>query len=304
MNSDGITEFLAVARAGTFTGAAQSLGVSIPHVSRQVARLEERLGAKLFHRSTRSVHLTQSGETLRTHAEKISDDLDTALSEVSNTQLELQGRLRVASLSGSFADQVVGPAMVKLAAEHTKLEIEVDFNARKVDILREGYDFAIRSGPMESSGLISRPLSNRTLVAAASKEYLDKYGEPKHPNDLKDHSCIRTNANIWRFNSNGRVLNIPMKSRLKFNAGPAILDACGRGLGIAYMASAGYENTFSSGRLIPILKNFWHTEKSVHIIRTDRQFTPRSVQMAIARLEEAAKMSEVEEARKIEAMLK
>ncbi len=154
MNSDGITEFLAVARAGTFTGAAQSLGVSIPHVSRQVARLEERLGAKLFHRSTRSVHLTQSGETLRTHAEKISDDLDTALSEVSNTQLELQGRLRVASLSGSFADQVVGPAMVKLAAEHTKLEIEVDFNARKVDILREGYDFAIRSGPMESSGLI------------------------------------------------------------------------------------------------------------------------------------------------------
>jgi DNA-binding transcriptional LysR family regulator len=80
MNSDGITEFLAVARAGTFTGAAQALGVSIPHVSRQVARLEERLGSKLFQRHTRSVRLSTSGETLRASAEKISDDLESALS--------------------------------------------------------------------------------------------------------------------------------------------------------------------------------------------------------------------------------
>ena len=300
MNANGITEFLAVARAGTFTGAAQGLGVSVPHVSRQVARLEQRLGVKLFQRNTRSVFLTPSGETLRSNAEKISDDLEAALLEVSNTHQKLEGRLRIASLSGSFADQVVGPAMVELAAEHPALEIEVDFNARKVDILREGYDLAIRSGQMESSGLISRPLSNRTLAAAASKEYIEQHGEPQHPRELADHSCIRTNAQIWRFIDEGKILNIPIKSRLHFNAGPAILDACAKGLGIAYMASAGYEDTLLNGSLTPILKKFWRTERSVHIVRVDRQFTPRCVQMAISRLEEVAKKVETKEATKLQ----
>ncbi len=299
MNFDGLTEFLAVVRAGSFTGAAKILGVSVPHVSRQVARLEARLGTKLFQRNTRSVHLTQSGETLSKSSGKIADDLEAALSEVSSAQRNLDGRLRIAALSGSFADQVVGPAMNEMAAQHPDVEIVIDFNARQVDILREGYDFAIRAGPMQSSGLIARPLSSRTRVAAASPEYLAKNGEPLHPTELKDHQCILTHSNAWRFAENGKPLDVTVAGRLGLNSGPAILDACARGLGVAYMAVGGFGNTLSNGALTPILYDFWHTDRSIHIVRPDRRFTPRRVDVAMAFLETFAKRIEALETQEI-----
>ncbi len=302
MNTDGIAEFLAVARAGTFTGAAQILNVSIPHVSRQVSRLEERLGACLFKRSTRLVPLTPAGERLRVSAERISDDLEVALSDVSKATQELQGRLRIASMSGTFADQVVGPALVALAQEHPELSIEIDFNARKVDILREGYDLAIRSGVMEDSGLIAKRLASRVMVAAASKDYIAKHGMPEHPNDLAKHECITTNTKEWLFVENGRCIKLPIKSRLHFNSGPAVLEACENGLGIAYMASAGYEKAFSQKHLVPILYDYWHKEQPIYAVRADRQFTPQSVRFAIQKLEEVAKHVEREELAQIEKM--
>jgi DNA-binding transcriptional LysR family regulator len=292
MNSDGLTEFLAVAHAGSFTRAANVLGVSVPHVSRQVARLEERLDTKLFQRNTRSVHLTPSGETLRKSSERIADDLEAALSEVSSAQRNLEGRLRIASLSGSFADQVVGPAMNEMAALHPSVEIVIDFNARQVDILSEGYDFAIRAGPMQSSGLIARPLASRTRIAAASPEYLAKNGRPLHPTQLQDHQCIRTHSDTWRFTDDGKPLDVAVTGRLSLNSGPAILDACSRGLGVAYMALGGFEASLSCGTLEPILKEFWHTDRSIHIVRPDRRFTPRRVGAAIEMLEVFARRTE------------
>jgi len=303
MNSDGLTEFLAVVRAGSFTGAAKILGVSVPHVSRQVARLEERLGIKLFQRNTRSVHLTQPGETLRKSSEKIADDLEAALSEVSSAQHNLEGRLRVASLSGSFADQVVGPAMNEMAALHPNVEIVIDFNARQVDILSEGYDFAIRAGPMRDSGLIARPLSSRTRVAAASPEYLASNGKPLHPAELKEHQCILTHSNTWRFTEKGKLLDVAVTGRLNLNSGQAILDGCSRGLGIAYMAIGGFGKTLSDGTLTPILNDFWHTDRSIHILRPDRRYTPRRVEVAISILEAFAERARVHEIQTIRALL-
>jgi DNA-binding transcriptional LysR family regulator len=295
MNSDGLTEFLAVVRARTFTSAAKSLGVSVPHVSRQIARLEGRLGTKLFHRNTRSVHLTQAGETLKKSAQQIDDDLEAALHEVSNTQRNLVGQLRIAALSGSFADQVVGPAMIEMAALYPEVEISIDFNARHVDLLREGYDFAIRAGPMQSSELIARPLSSRTRVAAASPEYLSKFDTPQRTSDLEGHQCILTHSNMWRFSDNGKPIDVAVSGRLSLNSGPAILDACTRGLGIAYMAIGGFGNTLSDGTLVPILNRYWHTDRSIHVVRPDRKFTPRKVEVAMSHLEAFAQKVEAKD---------
>ncbi len=302
MNSDGLSEFLAVSRAGTFTGAASVLNVSVAHVSRQVGRLEARLGTKLFQRSTRSVRLTTAGEQLRKSSEKISDDLERAFQEVSNTQRKLEGRLRIASMSGSFADQVVGPALNQMAAQHPGIEIEVDFNPRQVDILSEGYDFAIRAGPMQSSGLIAKPLSSRTRVAAVSPDYLKAHGVPRHPRDLKDHQCLLTNARFWRFSENKKQLDVMVHGRLSLNAGPAILDACMRDLGVAYMALAGFGDAFATGAVVPVLQNFWHRDRSIHLVRPDRRFSPRRVDVAISHLETIAKKVEAKERAELEAI--
>ena len=299
MNADGLTEFLAVTRAGSFTAAARALGVSVPHVSRQVARLEDRLGTKLFHRSTRSVHLTQSGEALRKSTERITDDLEAALCEVSSAQRNLEGTLRIASLSGSFGDQVVGPAMNEMALRYPDMDIAIDFNPRQVDILSEGYDFAIRAGQLQSSGLIARPLSNRTRVAFASREYLAQHGTPQHPSDLKHHQCILAQSKTWRFLNQGKPLDVDVSGRLSLNSGPAILDACTRGLGIAYMAVGGFEDALSNGSLTPVLQCYWHTDQAIHIVRPDRRFTPRRVEVAMDLLQTFAKQAEARDAQAI-----
>ena len=304
MNADGLTEFLAVTRAGSFTAAAKSLGVSVPHVSRQVARLEERLGTKLFHRSTRSVHLTQPGEGLRKSAERIADDLEAALCDVSSSQRNLEGSLRIASLSGSFGDQVVGPAMNEMAQLYPNVDITIDFNPRQVDILSEGYDFAIRAGQLQSSGLIARPLSNRTRVAFASQSYLENHGTPQHPSDLKHHQCILTQSRSWRFQENDKPMDVAVSGRLTLNSGPAILDACTRGLGIAYMAVGGFDTALINGSLSPILQPYWHTDQAIHVVRPDRRFTPRRVEVAIELLTTFARQAETRDARTIMAFHK
>jgi len=300
MNTDGLAEFLAVAQAGTFTAAAKTLGVSVPHVSRQVQRLEQRLGTKLFNRNTRSVRLTATGESLRNDSQTIADDVERALQNVSSANQRLQGRLRIASVSGSFADNVVAPAIVNLAEQNPDLDIEIDFNARKVDILREGYDLAVRSGPMDDSELVARPLASRTYVAVGARDYLNKRGTPEHPRDLVNHTCIQTHSSPWRFNDHGQMLKVTTTGPLRFNSSAGIIDACSRGLGIAYMVSAGYGDALKGGTLMPVLKKFWASEKSVHIVRADRKFVPRRVELAIKFLQAAAKIEEARELAQIE----
>ena len=302
MNTDGLSEFLAVAHAGSFTKAAKTMQVSVAHVSRQVARLEERLDTKLFQRNTRSIHLTAAGEVLLRHSERIADDLEAALSEVASAQRNLEGRLRIAALSGSFADQVVGPAMNELALRYPNLEIVIDFNARQVDILSEGYDFAVRAGPLQSSGLIARPLAARTKAAAASPAYLEQHPNLMHPSDLKHHQCILIHTNNWRFLDKGKPLDIAVEGRLTLNSGPAILDACEQGLGVAYMAFNAFGSSFAEGRLVPVLTPYWYADGSIHIVRPDRRFTPRRVEEAIKMLEVFAKRAEQDERRNLDAV--
>ena len=293
MNIEGIREFLAVSETGTFTGAARYLGVSIAHVSRHVAALEEKLGIQLIMRSTRSVKLTPQGEEFKQRCQLIRDELEDALQSVSSNSQRLEGRLRIASLSGSFADQLVAPALAKFAAENPLLEIEVDFSPRLVDLRREGYDFAIRSGKLEDSGLIARPLLSRTIVAAASKAYLEKHGTPNHPSELDKHNCILATGHNWTFNINGRLKRFSVKGTFQANLGIAIAKACEHGLGIAYMASKGYGNSIVNRSLIPILEPFWHRDHTVYLIYQHRRLIPRRVQVAMDFLKAATEDYEV-----------
>lgn len=296
MDANGIAEFLSVARASSFTAGARALGVSVPHASRQVARLEERLGTKLFSRSTRTVRLTIEGEVLFARCEALSDELDNALSEVAQSEAVLEGRLRVAALAGSFADIAVAPAIAELAEENANLHVEVDYNSRVVDILREGFDIAVRSGQMPDSELVATPLASRTLVAAAAPAYLAKHGLPATPADLANHDCIVTSTPHWRFSQNGRTQNVKVRHRIGVNSGRGVIEATRRGLGISYMALAGYEEAFQSGALVPILAPYWLREVSVHIVRANRKFTPLRVDRAIEKLRKYARLAEQTEA--------
>jgi len=279
-NFAGIIEFVTVAESQGFSSAAKQLGCSTSHVSRQVSKLEERLGCALFARTTRLVSLTPTGFNYYHQCKDLVTGLQQANEQVSTQQLKLNGTLRV-SAAGTFAEQYVAPVLIEFAQHHPELAIEMDFNSRKVNFVEDGIDFAIRYGKLEDSGLFARKLQIHPMMAVASKAYLQGVALPIKPNDLKQHSCIVSNNEHWLFDLNGTEENIKISGRWRSNNAHAVLQACEQGLGIAYMPQHNFLPSVKAGKLQPILEPFWRRDSHSWIVYQNRRFLPLRVRLAI-----------------------
>lgn len=280
---DGIIEFVTVAECQGFTAAARQLDLSTSHVSRQISRLEQRLGSALFARSTRSVNLTEAGQLYYQQCKELVAGLQQANEQITAEQITLSGTLRV-SAAGAFAEQFVAPALVQFAKSHPDLSIEMDFNTRMTNFIEDGIDFAIRYGRLTDSGLVARKLLDRPLIAAASPAYLAQHGTPKHPDHLKHHSCLVTNNNTWRFEDDGTPYLIRVSGRWRSNNAHAVIEACVQGLGIAYMPKSSFLNALEDGQLVPVLQPYWSRSASSWIVYQNRKFLPLRARMAINHL--------------------
>lgn len=281
MNSfDGIIEFVAVADTHGFSAAAKQLGCSTSHVSRQVARLEERLECVLFARSTRLVTLTENGTAYYQQAKNLVIGLQQANEQVNLKQVHLSGILRV-SAAGGFAEHYLAPALMDFVSKYPELSIDLDLNSRMVNLLEDGIDFAIRYGELNDSSLIARKLVRRPMMAVASKDYLQKNGTPKHPNHLKHHTCIISNKDVWEFNINGNKEAIKIKGQWRSNNANVVLEACKKGLGIAYMPKSTFKVALDNNELIPVLAPFWGQGTSSWIVYQNKRFMPLRVRLAI-----------------------
>lgn len=283
LSFDGIVEFVSVADAKGFSEAARRLNCSVSHVSRQVSRLEQRLGTALFARSTRSVNLTEAGQQYYLQCQELVSGLFQANEMVTGTQFDLQGTLRI-SMAGSFAEQFVAPVLVEFAQLHPKLTVEVDFSSRHVNFVEEGIDFAIRYGRLQDSGLVARKLADRSLMAVASPGYLAEHGEPNHPRALTGHSCLITNSDTWLFEQNGQTLPIKVSGRFRCNNANALVEACVGGLGIGYMPKSSLRQAVEDGTLVPILEPFWTRKITSWIVYQNRKFLPLKARLAIDHL--------------------
>ncbi|GAB2888557.1 LysR family transcriptional regulator [Microbulbifer echini] len=277
---DGVVEFVAVAESQGFSAAAKHLGCSTSHVSRQVSRLEERLGSALLARTTRLVSLTQAGTVYYQRCKELVVGLQQANEQVSLQQYELSGTLRV-SCAGIFAEQYVAPALMAFGLEHPDLRIDMDFNSRMVNFVEDGIDFAIRYGRLEDSGLVARKLADRQMMAVASPDYLKQFGRPAGPGQLKSHSCIVANNESWVFDINGAEESIRVDGRWRSNNAHAVVEACEKGLGIAYMPKSSFSRSIEMHLLEPILESFWGRGASSWIVYQNRRFLPIRVRMAI-----------------------
>jgi DNA-binding transcriptional LysR family regulator len=277
---DGIIEFVAVAEANGFSAAARQLGCSTSHVSRQIARLEKRLGCALLARSTRLVSLTENGAEYYQQARALVVGLQQANDRVNQQQFLLNGTLRV-SAAGGFAEHFVAPALMEFGAQHPELSIDLDLNSRFVNLLEDGIDFAIRYGELNDSNLVARKLVNRPMMAVASKPYLQKHGIPTRPQHLKQHSCIISNNDTWKFSVEGNQEAIKVKGRWRSNNTNVLLDACKRGLGIAYMPKSTFKDALEKDQLVPILEPFWGQGASSWIVYQNKRFMPSRVRLAI-----------------------
>ena len=254
---DEIRAFTAVAEARSFTQGARKLDVSPAQVSKLVARLENRLDARLLNRTTRDVSLPAEPAYLERARELLEgfDALEGSVRDLSGPS----GTLKI-SAPVSFGKGQLTPALLDFASGCTEVSLDVAFSDRVVNLVEEGFDVAVRIGHLSDSSLVARRLAAVRLVTCASPEYLARAGTPTALQDLAHHVAILdTNvrdATIWRFGAQGDVSEVRVHGRLRFNGAEACVAAAVAGFGITRSPAFAAADDLRAGRLVPVLCNF------------------------------------------------
>lgn len=252
---DEIRAFAAVAEARSFTQGARKLDVSGAQVSKLVARLENRLGARLLNRTTRDVSLTDTGQAYLERARDLLENFD-ALETSVRDQSGPSGNLKV-SAPVSFGKNQLTPALLDFASGCLAVSLDVTFSDRMVNLVEEGFDVAVRIGHLTDSSLVARRLAAVRMVTCASPDYLAGAGMPKALEDLAAHEAILdTNgrdATLWRFGPMEDARDVRVHGRLRFNGAEACVAAAAAGFGIVRTPAFAAAEDLRAGRLIPIL---------------------------------------------------
>lgn len=258
-----IEVFVHVVQSGSFTSAARELGISKSYVSKQVRALEERLGARLLHRTTRTLAPTDAGQAFADRCTALLEELDDAERAVAALQDSPRGTLRVTA-PVSFGLSYVAPVLAEYLAEHDDLEALVDYSDRKVDLVDEGFDLAIRVGRMQDSSLIARRLAPVDALLVSSPGYVETHGMPTHPDDLRDHSCLvyslLETPTSWTLfpRDGGEPARVRVTARVVSNNGEALLQAARNGVGIAALPDFMVYEDIAAGRLVNVFPG-WST---------------------------------------------
>jgi DNA-binding transcriptional LysR family regulator len=281
---DSLTDvavFVRVVERGSFTLAAEDLNLSRAVVSKYLTRLEERLGARLLHRTTRRLSLTEAGAALFEASRGALERIEEAEAAVAEFQSEPRGRLRV-SAPMSFGILHLGPALSDFARAHPKVTLDVKLDDRYVNLVEEGVDVAVRIGALTDSSLVARKLAVTNAVVCASSEYLARHGEPESPEDLATHNCLiysyLSSANVWRFTaSGGREIPVAVNGSLRINNGIVLAEAAVAGHGILLTPSFYVAPLLRSGRLKRILAGYKLKELGIYAVYPQRGHVPPKV---------------------------
>lgn len=268
----GIAVFTAVVDTGSFTAAAEKLGQSKSAISKQVTRLEQRLGAQLLARTTRRLNLTEVGQAYYDRCRRIIAEAEEAELAVTSMQDVPRGTLRV-SAPLSFGISNLAAALPEFMAAHNELRVDIDFSDRRVDIIEEGFDMAIRIGRLEDSSLIAKRIAATRRPTLASPEYWKKNGIPEHPRDLVHHNCLTytylDSPNHWHFRDpeNPREeFSVRVGGSMNSNNGNTLAEAAIKGLGIVLSPTFIVADAIKTGTLVPQLEKFEIDPIGIHAI--------------------------------------
>jgi len=262
MNWQGISEFVYVAEAESFTLAAKKLAISTAQVSRQITALESRLKVKLFYRTTRKVSLTQEGSLFYQHCRAILDGLEQAETAITNLQASPQGKIKLTA-SVTYGEQQVLPLVNDFTLLYPDIEVVAQLSNQKIDLVDEGYDLAIRLGKLHDSTLMAKKLAQRTNYVCAAPAYINKYGTPHALSELSQHNCLLGTLDYWRFRDNNKEKNIRVSGSIRFNSGYGLVDAALKGLGIVQLPDYYVKDHIEQGRLITLLDHYREPDEGI-----------------------------------------
>lgn len=268
---NGIVIFVAVARGGNFTQAALQLGITKSAVGKSITRLEERLGVKLFHRSTRRLTLTVDGEEYFSSCSSALDEIAAAEETLSSNQRTPSGRLRI-DMPAAYGRKVILPILFDMARRYPKFQFSATFTDYYIDPIEEGIDLLIRFGDLrDSTGLVARRLTSQRQIISASPTYLQEKGAPKDLNDLANHQCIvvfrRGHQQFWKVSSDHEeTINIMVPATYLLSDGDSIIEAARHGLGLCQMPEFMVQPFLDSGDLVEVLVEFEPKHIDVHAV--------------------------------------
>ena len=276
----GLAAFVRTAQTESFVAAGRQLGVSASAVGKSVARLEVRLGVRLFQRSTRRICLTEEGRLFYQRCQHVLNDIDDAEALLSRAAETPRGRLRISVITMGYRFLI--PVLAEFMRRYPQIELDLDFDDRIVDMIDDGFDAVIRSGDLPDSRLMARRLGSFRAGLFASPDYLRIHGTPRHPRDLERHACVQ-----FRNHTSGKLQKWPMRidpgekeprlpAGFVCNNAEALLAAAVHGLGIAYMPTFLARDAVGSGALVPLLDHYMVLQGQFCLLwPSSRQMTPR-----------------------------
>lgn len=278
---NSLTVFDNVVEAGSFTKAADRLGVAKAKVSLQVGRLERALGVALFTRTTRQVLLTDAGRALHEQCQPLLRGLTEALNEAGSESGELSGTLRV-SATVMHAVQSVGPALARFAALHPALQVELRTGDRITDLVAEGIDLSFRMGWLRDSSQRAIKLRQFHQFVVASPDYLRQHGRPTQPEQLADHAWIALSLlrapTTWTFEQDdGASVTVHMKARIQVDSASALLTLVEQGAGVSILEEETVRESLAAGRLVRLMSRWQLPEGGVYAVLPPGRHVPARV---------------------------
>lgn len=255
---EGIEEYICVVEAGSFTAAADQLGVSKSYVSKQINQLEDRLGVRLLQRTTRRLTLTESGNTFFVYSKDMAEQFDRAESTLSDMQQSPKGTLKLA-LNSRYGTQYMAAAVAEFSRKYPELTVEVHSTFQDVDLLSGSYDLTLRYDKLEDSSLVARRLGGHSLCLCATPEYWEEHGKPTCPEDLLDHNCLTTRDRFWFFSTADRrdITKVKVSGNWISEDGANLLAAAKASIGIAQMPEFYIIDELKSGELVMLENQDW-----------------------------------------------
>lgn len=278
---NGMGVFAAIVDAGSFAAAGEQLGMSQPGVSRAVARLEARLGIRLFNRTTRVVSLTDEGRRFHAEAMPLLAGLEEAAASAASGASAVRGRLRV-NVDPFFSRLILGPQLEHFLAAQPALRVELRTSDQLGDLIGDGFDLAVRFGVPRASGLVARKLLETRILTVAAPRYLERQGRPFKPEELLQtgHACIdfrdpETGRPFpWEFHRKRKKIRIAPDARLVVNDAGTLLSACLAGYGVAQIMEFGCAHFIADGQLVDLFSDWPDERFPLYALHPSRHHPP------------------------------
>jgi len=282
----GIPVVTAIVEAGTFSGAGQALGLTQSGVSRAIQRLEDRLGARLFERNSKTMRLTETGKRFCQEVIPHLARLQEAAEATVKGTTSVRGRLRI-NLDATFARTILVPRLAQFLANYPDLELDLVIRDQLGDLIGDGFDAAIRFGEPEPSSLIARRLLQVRVLTCVSPAFVKSYGRPKRPGDLSDprFPCLLFRDSVtgapfpWEFHQGKKVMTAPVTGRIILNDALTYIEACSAGLGVAQLFELGIEHLLQSGALINLFPTYADERFPLYVYHPSRHFVPAKLRV-------------------------